>query len=110
MSTVREKIERVVKAFQAKPGLGALVLVGAVADVLSAYSVSGTDAERAQYAQEGKDAWREFVTPIDIRGVPNSFEPMVDALIESAVSSTIDAGLVKLAEFRAEVDAIVQAA
>ncbi len=108
--TVSQKIERVVKAFKAKPHLGALVLLGSLADVISTLSVNGTDVERLQLASDIKAAWHEHVTPLNLPGVPDTFEPMVDALIEQGVSASVDAGLEQIAAFRAEVDAIVNAA
>lgn len=88
----------------------ALVTLVACCETVAALGRGGSDEDRAALRADLVVAWSEIVTPMNLPGVPDSFEPMVDALIENAISAGSIAAFDKIAELRAEVDSILKAA
>lgn len=112
-STVREIVERAVKVFQAEGDevknniRGSLMVLSAFARGVEICSVRGTAEERAWLKADALSAYRDFIAPLDLPGVPNFIEPVLDSYLEGAIAAGIEAGFARLDYMQTEIDRII---
>lgn len=85
--------------------LGILVGLQGCCEFVVTMSRTGTEDERAALRGGLLTAWHDVITPLDIPGIPNSIEPMVDTFIENALVAGVAIGFDKVAELRSQVEA-----
>ena len=90
--------------------LGVLVGLVACCEAVVTMSRAGTEDDRAALRSGLIMAWHDEITPLDIPGIPNSIEPMVDGFIEQAVIAGTAVAFDRLADLRAQVEAKLKAA
>ena len=116
MATVREIVERAVKVLEAEGDeaknniRGALMILSAFCRGVEICSVRGTAEERAGLKADALSAYRDFIAPLDLPGVPNWVEPMLDSYLEGAIAAGIESGFARLDYMQSEIDRIVSEA
>lgn len=116
-TTVREIVERAVKVMQTEGDdatknniRGTLMILSAFARAVEICSKRGTPEERQSLKADALSAYRDFIAPLDLPGVPNYLEPLLDSYLEGAIGAGIEAGFSRLDFMQGEIDKIVDEA
>lgn len=83
--------------------LGSLVLLHMAAHVYETVSRDGTDQDRADLRADILKAFRELCSEIDLPGVPDFIEPLVDNVLEAALLKGMDSLHDQINEIHAEI-------
>lgn len=88
--------------------LGALVLLHMAAHIYESVSRDGTDEERANLRADVLRVFRELCTEIDLPGVPDFIEPLVDNVLEAALLKGMDTLHDQINEIHDEINALLK--
>lgn len=117
MSSVYEKVQRIVAVVGSdKLEAGERILLASaissavVAEIIHVASVDGSDASRAAVKADVDRVVAEFLTPVDLPGVPNMMEPFVDMAIATGIRAAVDAAFGQAAEMRNRINEVLKAA
>lgn len=86
-----------------------LVIVHVACHVFESLSRDGTAEDRAKLKADMIRAYHDFVAPLDIPGIPNYIEPLLDNAIETGIGATADALMEKVLEVHAAIDVLLKA-
>lgn len=108
LKILRSKTEGVSDA--RKVVLGVLVLLHVAAHMYETVSRDGTDQDRADLRADILKAFRDLCSEIDLPGVPDFTEPLIDNVLEAALLKGMDTLHDQINEIHDEIDALLKGA